>query len=146
MKFNWGHGIFVFFTLFVSLSLYQLYASRKYMPDLVHEDYYLDDIHLKDYILKKNNVSNLIGFTFSKNSTEDSVKINIPHQNDLDVQVHFLSPLSKKEDIKTINKLHINNSTLTIPINQLRKGNWNIEVKWKDGGIDYLYEDKIVKV
>lgn len=145
MKFNWGHGIFVFFTLFVSASLYQLYASRKYMPDLVHDDYYLDDIHLKEYLGKKNNVANLSGFIFKQNALGDSIVIMIPHKNEIIVESHFLSPVSKKEDRLVENTLVGSDSKIVIPIQTLRNGAWNIEVKWKDGTTDYLYEHKFVK-
>lgn len=55
MKFNWGHGIFVFFTIFVIIMLSVLYLSRQQNIDLVTEDYYGAELLYQDKIDQLNN-------------------------------------------------------------------------------------------
>ncbi len=55
MKFNWGHGIFVFFTIFVIIMLSVLYLSRQQNIDLVTEDYYAAELVYQDKIDQLNN-------------------------------------------------------------------------------------------
>ena len=52
-KFNWGHGILLFFIIFVGSMLTVLWLSFGVDHSLVRDDYYDEDIHYQETFDKK---------------------------------------------------------------------------------------------
>ena len=59
MKFNWGTGIFIFYTAFVVFILALVFRTSQERIDLVTDDYYQQELEYQNIIRKKDNASNL---------------------------------------------------------------------------------------
>ena len=49
MKLHWGHGIAIFYSLFVAVLVFQVIRSTAYDNSLVSEAYYKDDINYQQH-------------------------------------------------------------------------------------------------
>ncbi|MBK8699333.1 MAG: FixH family protein [Saprospiraceae bacterium] len=142
MKFNWGHGIAIFFTFFVCATIFQVIKSREYDHTLVKEDYYIDDIQLDELMVKKENAIALSGLAISQNDQEGTVTFTIPHTGRVQGNVLFSSPVDKRQDRAF--PIVLSGDQMAISIRDLRKGMWNIQMDWKDDVKSYVYGEKII--
>ena len=58
MKFNWGTGIFLFYTFFAVTLFFQVYQSTQYDNHLVVDNYYEKDIQ---YQVQYEKIANSLG-------------------------------------------------------------------------------------
>jgi len=95
MKFNWGHGITVFFSIFVIIMLGVLYLSRQENIDLVTEDYYGAELKYQDKIDEFNN-SKEKGFEVSHSKRNENLVLLFPEElkngSSLNGEVYFYRP------------------------------------------------------
>lgn len=77
MKFHWGHGIAIFFSLFVALMLTALFMSKKEKVDLVTEDYYAQELIYQDRIDQKNNARNA-GMEIKTRNENEYLVVELP--------------------------------------------------------------------
>lgn len=143
MKFNWGTGIFIFFTIFVIASLTQVFISRKYIPELVKKDYYVDDLHLNDIVISRENVSSLKGFSWIQSN--DSLMFVLPHGSNIDGFIELINPMSEKQDKNIKFQLGQEQKSVSFSTEQLKNGKWNFHINWKEGDKTYLYENTFIK-
>jgi hypothetical protein len=142
MKFNYGHGITLFFICFMSVSLFQVYKSRQYDNALIKEDYYVDDLTLEKNLTKKRNVNIIKGFSCIYNHKRDSLYITIPNSGQFVGHIELVSPVNKKED--ALIEVHLINSKAVIGLNKYRKGKWNLILDWQDSKASYLYDTSFI--
>lgn len=142
MKFNWGHGIFIFMTVFVLLTIFFIIFSLNQSQDLVADDYYdkgadyseqieinkRSDIY-QDSIIIQNNTSSIdIEISQSLVSFKDTLLI------------HFYRPSDKKSDFKLkFPMLEI----ISIPVAGLKKGRYEVKLMWSKLGDLYNLEKEI---
>ncbi len=144
MKINWGTGIFIFFTIFVIASLSQVFMSRKYMPELVKKDYYVDDLHLNEIVENRENVSELQGFSWTYE--KDSIKFLLPHNSAVEGYIELINPMQQSLDNKLNFQLNASTQNISFSTSQLKKGKWNFHLNWKDDSQNYLFENTFIKI
>jgi nitrogen fixation protein FixH len=138
--FHWGHGIALFMTFFISMSLFQLWKSTQYSFPLVKQDYYQDDINLGEILIQKNNA---LDKKCQLYVLGDSVYIYMPSMSDISGELSLLRPHDNKQDVKMPLETLINGKVV-IPIHALDKGRWMAKASWTDGTQSYLIEQSIV--
>ncbi len=147
MKINWGTGIVIAFVLFISFIMYfviNMNMNKKYVHDLVTEDYYQEELLHQNEIDKVDNAKELKE-NVSWKKTDNGILISFP--KDLDYKnitgkVFLYRPSDKKLDSEI--SISLSNSELLIPKTRLLDGRWNIKVDWKYDGKSYLYKESIV--
>lgn len=142
MKFNWGHGIALFFTFFVAVTIFQVIKSKDYDHALVKEDYYIDDIELDKLMEKRNNAIELTGLAIKQIPDQGAFRFIIPHQNPVSGVILFSSPIDKKQDV--VFPIQLAGDSMTVVTQALRSGRWNIHMEWNDGDKGYVYEERVV--
>ncbi len=129
MKFNWGHGIFIFMTVFILLGVAAIIFSINQSEDLVSDDYYDKGA---DY-------SQQIEVNKRSDIYQDSINIDIVNSN-IEVAIcqslkastdtllmHFYNPSDKKSDIKLKYPM---SGTISIPASTFKSGRYEVKMSW----------------
>lgn len=145
MKFNWGHGITVFFVIFVSLMLTALFVSRTKNIDLVTEDYYSAELKYQDHLdcIQRSNEK---GFKLEASEVDNFLVIQFPielvRSKELEGQVHIYRPSNAALDIleplsvDSIGRMHI-------PRIRLHQGIYTIKVDFSLNKVNYYLEKEL---
>ncbi len=142
MKINWGWGIGIFYSIFVIASLFVVYMTTFYKPDMVSDDYYRDEQVFQKQIDKSINsrnleiqpkiekINNVLVFTFPEVLENSTGKINFfrPSDEKLDFEVDInLSP-----DFKQF-----------VNLDNVKNGKWKIKLNWKKDSTEYYLEKDV---
>lgn len=144
MKFNWGTGIFIFYTLFATSLFFQVYKSTQYDRHLVAENYYEKDLaYQTQYEKEANSLGLKEGMEIKYEETTATVQFQFPK----DLQgvagtVLFYRASDKKQDIVLPITLDERNEMI-LNTDKFSKGFWRIEVDWKANGKEYFDETAI---
>jgi nitrogen fixation protein FixH len=143
-KFNWGWGIFSFFTLFVGFMIFMVYMTTTINHDLVTSDYYKQEIEYQDKIdMKKNLAKTGQHVSVSENRNEVHVAVPINGEKTIEkAEVYFYRPSDKSKDLKLNQHL---NGVFIVPKTQLTKGEYVIITQWTIDGIEYYEEINFTK-
>ena len=147
MKINWGTGIVIAFVAFIAFIMYfviNMNLNKKYVHDLVTEDYYQEELLHQNEIDKVDNAKDLKE-NVSWKKTDDGILISFP--KDLDYRnitgkVFLYRPSNKTLDSEI--SISLSNSDMLIPKTRLLDGRWNIKIDWKYDGKSYLFKESIV--
>lgn len=138
-KFNWGHGIFVFYVFFVGVVVTALIASFSVDHSLVVDDYYAKDLaYQKQYTKAKNNMESERVIILNDKTTQ-SLSIDFVKANNVNGSVDFYRPSDKSEDFK----IKITEKLTTIPTEKLLPGKWILKIDWTEKGKPYYKEEMI---
>jgi nitrogen fixation protein FixH len=145
MKLNWGLGIalgFLCFVLFMSTLVIQSFRQNF---DLVHEDYYGEELKYQDRINRGMQSSGLTGkITYELSATE--IVINFPGEikkQNISGEVLFFRPSDKKMDVKA--RIHLNDGQQHFQRSLFSKGLYKIQINWEAAGTKY-YNEEIIKL
>lgn len=136
-SFNWGHGIFVFYIVFVGAVVTTLIASFSVDRSLVIDDYYAQDIAYQSTYDKLQN--NLNADKIEINVDNGFVEIKILSPANITGNAYFYRASDKSKDFN----LPINSTTTTIPTTDLLSGKWTLKVDWQQEGKSYYLEEII---
>lgn len=139
--FNWGHGITVFYLIFVAAVVSVLIASFSVDHSLVADDYYAKDLaYQEQYNKAKKYLDAKQGDVKVKVlSEEESLEIYFSSSNAVEGKVHFYRPSDQRKDFTVeIVEKEIKFSTLS-----LERGNWILKIEWIEAGETYYCEHKI---
>ena len=142
MKFNWGHGIALFFSFFVIMTVWQVIKSAGEDHTLVKDDYYVDDLQLEKLMEKKLNQKNLKNFNFTYDESKKTVTISFPKEMTPEGKIQFYCPASSLGD-KSIDIKPNSENQIIYDTKDLRKGKYKVIVDWKDGEKSYYVEENI---
>jgi nitrogen fixation protein FixH len=144
MKFNWGTGIAMVYSIFVMGMLGAVFASRQHDPGLVQKDYYSLDINYQDRMDRKQNAAQL------------GDRLQIRYEADKQViAVQFPAELGAAGGkIKLFRSATLDDDALLeiapdaagrmeIPAADLPKGIWNVEMEWEAAGKKYFNAAKV---
>ena len=143
MKFNWGTGIFLFYTLFALSLFYQVYKSTQYDNSLVVENYYEKDLAYQSHYEKAQNSLELkekLQIVHLEES--NSIRFTFPEgMGKIEGSIHFYRPNNKAKDfqlpIRTDKLL-----SMEIPVQELNSGRWKVAVDWTANNKAY-FDEKI---
>ena len=146
MKINWGTGIVIAFTLFMSFILYfviKVQSNSKYDNELVVEEYYKHDAKFSDEMVRIQNAQNLFEKPQIINEAGE-IKIIFPPQfepKNIKGKVSLYRPSNKKLDFEI--PISLSNSTLLIPKKSLVGGRWDINLNWEYNNKEYQSKNTI---
>ncbi len=132
MKWNWGTGIAVFYTLFVLIMVFMVYKTTTYDHSLVVDDYYAKDLAYQNHYDKLENSKNSSDdLEITQNNKDQIVEFRFPKESGKIVgEILFYRPSDKSQDI--VLKIFPNpDNTMIVPTSRLEKGLWKIKVDWK---------------
>ena len=139
MKFHWGHGITVFFIIFVGIMLTILYLSKQENIDLVTEEYYAEELKYGDRMEQ------------IKNSEEAGIKLTTRKSNDrlilsfeaLDPKTNgnvvFYRPSNAELDFSLPLELD-SNLNMSIPLDKFSIGLYQIKAEMEFNNTSYYIE------
>lgn len=146
MKINWGTGIVIALTLFISFILFfvlRMTLDDRSNHELVREDYYKAELGFQHEIDAQNNANkNHVQLITEK--TSEGIRIKFPENLDhstIKGTVSLYRPSNKHLDFDL--PLSFIQDYLLIPDNRLLDGRWDIKIFWEYGGESYLFKDKI---
>lgn len=136
-KFHWGHGIAVFYVIFVIAVVTALIASFGVDHSLVVDDYYAQDLAYQSTYDK---ISNSIKSDAVQVLVKDGeVEIVFSNQERVSGNIKFYRPSDKSKDFS----YPIMNLTESINTAQLSKGKWKLKIDWTDGEKAFYKEETI---
>lgn len=141
MKFTWGTGIAIVYSVFVLGMLGAVFASRRYDPGLVQKDYYSLDIHYQDRLDRKQNAAQLgdrlyIGYE----AAQAVIAIQFPPELGVPTGEIKLFRSATLTDDRTLNVAPDARGRMEVPASKLQQGVWNLEMEWEAGGKKYYNE------
>ncbi len=138
-KFNWGHGITLFYIIFVGAVITALVASFGVDRDLVADDYYAKDIAYQgQYEKMKNNLkSDNLSIVYKKE--EHILDFSFTKSENVTGFIEFYRPSSKKEDFMK----KIDQNRVIISTRDMSPGKWRVKVDWQEGRKSYYKEEEI---
>jgi nitrogen fixation protein FixH len=144
MKFNWGTGIAIFFSVFVLSLVYQVYRSTQYDHSLVSDHYYADDLRYQEHYDKLANAQALaVDLKIQNKRQKKELELHFPTGfENLAGEVHFFSPADQSKDFR----LPVRpgpDGVQYIPTEQLPGGNWKVKVDWTGDGKAYYKEQNV---
>ena len=141
IKFNWGTGIVIAFSLFMGFILFfviKVQTDHQYDNELVVEDYYKQERTLQVKLDSEQNAADLDDRVTIIQDAE-FVKVNFPEAFDaskITGKVSLYRPSNQKLDFET--PISISVPYLLIPKSDLAGGRWDITVTWQYDGVDYI--------
>lgn len=142
MKFNWGTGIFVFYTAFVVFILFLVFKSSQERIDLVTDDYYQQELEYQDIIVKKENAEKLDpGLIYSIDKMKVSIQFP-PLQKDIDGNIKIYRASNKTFDKEFTIDLDSKNQMM-VSMENSPLGLYKLMVMWENDSKGYYIEEDI---
>ena len=128
-KFNWGHGILIFMTVFVLLSIIFIIFSLNQSEDLVSDNYYdLGADYSKQIEINKRSENYRDSITINQNNLSIDIKLCQSLINLEDTLfVYFYRPSDKNSDVKY--KIPMTEN-INFPLTNLKSGRYMVKMKW----------------
>ncbi|NNF33068.1 MAG: hypothetical protein HKN68_03120 [Saprospiraceae bacterium] len=142
-KFHWGHGILVFFIIYVLTLMFVLYKSTTVDHSLVVEDYYNQDLNYQKKYDKVENVNihqKTVAVEWSEN--EKSLSLTFEEGKSRNGKVKLYNPADTKKDLSLLLE---ESSTMKydFPDLKLSAGRWKVQIDWVEEGIPFYIEKEI---
>ena len=138
-KFNWGHGIFLFYTVFVCVLASALIASRGVDHSLVVDDYYAQDIAYQSTYEKTQNSLTSADVNIDYDEAHSVLYLNLHTEQQVSGQVQFYRPSDKTMDFT----LELDTALKTVSTADLASGRWVLKIDWKQGTESYYTEEEV---
>ena len=136
MKFNWGHGITLFYVIFVGTLLTVLIKSFGVDHSLVVDDYYAKDIAYQSQYDKSVNSIKSDNLNVKYDSGNGQLIFEIQDASSATGAIHFYRASDKSKDFI----VPISSNKMEIPVDHLSVGKWRIKVDWTIDGKDFYKE------
>lgn len=130
MKLNWPNAIvlsFILFFGFIGYWVIQIETQARYTHELVHKDYYEEEIHFDHHRKAEENAQ--IWKTQLQLAEDTGQLKGFPLPKNTPIEVYGYFPAAQKKDFK----LHLKTDTLgvlSIPNKTSIKGNWVFIFSW----------------
>ncbi|WP_081210999.1 FixH family protein [Salegentibacter sediminis] len=147
MKINWGTGIVIGMTLFISFILYLVFnmlTDEKFDHDLVTEEYYKKELLFQQEIDAETR-GNALAENISDRRIMNGWLIEFPEDlklSEISGSLSFYRPSNAKLDFDI--PLNLESNRIEITDKNLIPGRWNIYIHWEYQGETYLYKNEIV--
>lgn len=144
MKFNWGTGIAVFYSLFVIALIAQVIKSTQYDNSLVSDHYYADDLAYQEHYNKLVNSQNLSqDLLINQNDAKTAVELLFPKEvGAVRGQILFFCPSDSRQDFRVPVQANTDHRQV-VSTQGLKTGLWKIKVDW-NAGEKAFYKEKVV--
>lgn len=146
LKFNWGTGITLTYSLFVLAVLIMVYIFMNQEVVLETNDYYAKGLEYQKQIDKVER-TNKLPVQLEVNLTEENVEFLFPKlfsYKDISGKIIFYRPSSSNQDF-TVNISADSSNIQKLLRRNLSKGLWKIKIDWAVLSNSY-YNEKIIMV
>lgn len=145
MKFNWGTGIFIFYSLFVVMLVFIVWKSTQYDHSLVVEDYYAKDLAYQsryDQIQNSIRLDEKLKIEYLSGSNQ--VQISFPDSigNEFSGNILFYRADNKSKDKLLAIQADIENDMM-VDVSKYDRGRWKVQIDWAVEGVEYFDESTI---
>ena len=140
-KFHWGHGITIFYILFVAVIVSVLIASLGVDRSLVEDDYYAKDLAYQGQYDKTQNALNASKekLGINVNAEQKIIEITIVSDFSIGGKIHFYRPSDQSQDFT----VELSTKHAELSTEKLLKGKWIVKVEWNEGQTPYYQERQI---
>ncbi|MFK7933781.1 MAG: FixH family protein [Saprospiraceae bacterium] len=140
MKFNWGTGIAIFYTIFAAFIFTMVYKSRSVNHSLVSKEYYAEDLKYQQHYVKLVNTRNLNELPKLIKKADQKVAVQFPQQFTAPKgELWIFSPISDRLDRKV--PIQVDSERLQLlPTDKLPAGRYKLKIDWQGDGKDYFSE------
>jgi len=148
MKFNWGTGIALVYSLFALTMIAMVIRSRSYDPGLVSKDYYNLDLNYQAHLDKKHNSAALeLGLQARFDQQKQVIRLQFPSvAGTPSGKIKCFRSSTVRDDLFLEIKTDAN-GIMEIPTGHLATGLWNLEVDWQGGNkVPYFNEAMITVI
>ena len=145
-NFNWGTGIFVFYTIFAAILFFAVYRSTQHDHSLVVENYYEEDIRYQNRFDQIQNSRSLeAGLVIQLNGEEKTISLDFPKEKEgISGEILLYRANNKKLDQHIPIILNEENKMI-IPTDKILTGYWKMEVEREMEGKSY-FDKKVIKI
>ena len=146
-RINWGHGILIFFILYVGYLVGTVIKSRTIDHSLVIDNYYEHDIAYQKLYYDATENRKQLKKDLAIIIDEENHHLNLEFGDNYDMikgEVLFYRPSDKKADITEGFQIYAPQSKLELSLKTLRQGRWVIKIRWNDGQRDYYKEKDLI--
>ena len=144
MKFNWGSGIAIFYTLFVVIMVFMVVRASQTDINMVQDNYYDQDLNYEQFRKSRQNGMQDGVLAINYRSEVKNVAIQFPQdEKNIRGSVQFYRPsdqgLDKSMDISLDEK-----NLMEVAVDKFPAGYWKVVVKWDISGKSYYREEQLV--
>lgn len=137
---SWGKGLSVAIILFIGGMLAMVYISFRQTNEMIEDHYYDRELKYEEVIQGKNN---LAPYRDQMNiyDSSDVLVLHFPTATTDQVsgsELIFIKPDQQRYDTS----FRLISNPLNIPRAALQRGNYILKFSWKNGGVDYFYEQE----
>lgn len=144
IKFNWGTGIFIVITLFLSFFIGVIIFSFNQKINFVSKDYYPKEIEYQKQIEKIKNY-NALNQSVNCVLSQNKIKICFPEffrNKEVKGEIHFFYIKDYEQDTKYYIKFD-SDICQTINVENFPKGRYYVKIDWTIDSVSYFKEFKI---
>ena len=142
MRFNWGHGIAIFFSCFVAFMVFLAVKSHQQTIDLVAEDYYAQEVQYGQRMEEIKNAQALEQVVTVKQHQQQLV-ITFPRLgDDISGQLQLFRPSDKRFDQQAALALN-GKGEHTLSLEAMPRGYYRLKIDWKAGNTPYYTEEAV---
>lgn len=143
-EWKWPLGIFLFYMIFVVITLSFVFFTFTQRTDLVVENYYEKTLDYQDQINREQNALNLENpFQYEVNGKE--LNLAFPQElieTGIEGQIVFYRPSDSHMDLSVPISID-QEGAQHIALNDLQTGFWKLQVSWASAGVEYYTESNI---
>jgi len=145
MKFNWGHGIFIFLVVFLLSMAFVVYKGFQQKNALVEEEYYPKGLEYQKQI---NRIANADSMAEKINLVQKDGNIIVSYPisflgKKLEGTLFFYRPSDDAGDYKET-MVCDNSLQQRVPTARLLAGKYIVKLNWKMDGVEFYYEEPMV--
>lgn len=137
-KFNWGTGIFLFYSAFVIFMLSLVFMSMQQKIELVTENYYTKGVDFQNQINEQSNVAALTEKPTVKQLENGNVEIKFPTSENSESKINskisgeiaFFRPSDKDLDFTV--PIQLEKESNQIITQKIEQGLWRIKMSWTE--------------
>ncbi|AFM03105.1 hypothetical protein Fleli_0641 [Bernardetia litoralis DSM 6794] len=142
-KFNWGTGIFLFYSAFVIFMLSLVFMSMQQDIQLVTENYYAKGVDFQTQINEQSNVAALKEKPTIKQLENGNVEITFPDSDSkIEGEIAFFRPSDKDLDFTIPIQLQENKNQLIKQ--KIEQGLWKVKLSWTEKDKKFFQETVLV--
>ena len=138
-NFHWGHGITIFYILFVGVVVTALIASFSVDHSLVVDDYYATDLAYQSRYDKVNNSIKSPMLHISKDANLQVTTIDLKTDKPVEGKAQWYRPSDQSADFV----VELKGKETKVSTDKLLKGKWILKVEWTIEGKTSYAEEQI---
>ena len=144
MKFNWGHGIALFYGTFALTFIAIVIQTTRHDHSLVTKQYYQKDLEYQSHYEKLANSQQLAqALKVWKDTEAQALSIQFPDDlENVKGEITFYRPVNSAEDFTVPFQL-LDETILEYNTKGMQPGLWTIKVDWQAGETPYYQEINI---